>query len=99
MGLVIASTFYKSNKNKTRTLLITMGIAFSTFLGGIIMALLKSAIINSFILGVLVCVTLGMIIYIALFELLPKMLCSNDKKIAVIGTSLGILILFISSLF
>lgn len=99
MGLVIASTFYESNKNKTKTLLITTGIAFSTFLGGVIMGLLNNTIISSFILGVLVCITLGMIIYIALFELLPKMLCSNDKKTAIIGTSLGILILFISSLF
>lgn len=99
MGLVIASTFYKSNKNKTKTLLITTGISLSTFLGGILMALLNNNIINDFILGILVCVTLGMIVYIALFELLPKMLCSKDKKTVVFGTSLGILILFISSLF
>jgi len=99
MGLVIASTFYKSNKSKSKTLLITTGISLSTFLGGVVMALLNDAVINDFILGVLVCVTLGMIIYIALLELLPKMLCSKDKKTAVIGTSLGILILFISSLF
>ena len=99
MGLVIASTFYKSNKNKTKTLLITIGISLSTFLGGILMALLNNNIINDFVLGILVCVTLGMIVYIALFELLPKMLCSKDKKTVVFGTSLGILILFISSLF
>ena len=99
MGLVIASTFYKSNKTISKTLLITIGISLSTFLGGIIMSLLNNNIINNFILGVLVCVTLGMIIYIALFELLPKMLCSKEKKTIVLGTSLGILILFISSLF
>lgn len=99
MGLVIASTFYKSNKSISKTLLITTGISISTFLGGISMALLNNNIINNFILGVLVCVTLGMIIYIALFELLPKMLCSKEKKTIVLGTSLGILILFISSLF
>ena len=99
MGLVIASTFYESNKNIFKTLIITTGISLSTLLGGIIMAVLNHGVINDFILGVLVCVTLGMIIYIALFELLPKMLCSKDKKTVVIGTSLGILILFISSLF
>ena len=99
MGLVIASTFYKSNKSISKTLLITTSISLSTFLGGIIMALLNNNIINNFILGILVCVTLGMIIYIALFELLPKMLCSKEKKTIVLGTSLGILILFISSLF
>ena len=63
------------------------------------MFILNNNIINNFILGVLICITLGMIIYIAIFELLPKMLCSKDKKTVVVGTSLGILILFISSLF
>lgn len=99
MGLVIASTFYNSNKSISKTLLITLGISLSTFVGGIIMFILNNGVINDLILGVLICVTLGMIIYIALFELLPKMLCSKDKKTVVIGTSLGILILFISSLF
>lgn len=99
MGLVIASTFYKSNKSMSKTLLITTGISLSTFLGGVVMAILNNSIINDFVLGVLVCVTLGMIVYIALFELLPKMLCSKDKKTVIVGTSLGILILFISSLF
>lgn len=99
MGLVVASTFYSSNKSKLKTLLITIGISLSTFLGGIIMAILNNTLINDFILGMLVCITLGMIIYIALLELLPKMLCSKDKKTVIIGTSLGIFILFISSLF
>ena len=99
MGLVVASTFYSSNKSISKTLWITLGISLSTFVGGLMMFVLKNSIINDFILGVLICVTLGMIIYIALFELLPKMLCSKDKKTVVFGTSLGILILFISSLF
>lgn len=99
MGLVIASTFYKSNKSISKTLIITTGISLSTFLGGVVMSILNNGVINDFVLGTLVCVTLGMIIYIALFELLPKMLCSKDKKTVIVGTSLGILILFISSLF
>lgn len=99
MGLVIASTFYKVNKSKLKTILITVGISLSTFVGGIIMHILSSAIISNFILGILVCITLGMIIYIALLELLPKMLCSKNKKDTILGTSIGIIILFISSLF
>ena len=99
MGLVIASTFYNSNKSVSKTLFITTIISLSTFLGGLVMFILNNNIINNFILGVLICITLGMIIYIALFELLPKMLCSKDKKTTILGTSLGILILFISSLF
>lgn len=99
MGLVIASTFYKSNKSISKTLFVTTIISLSTFLGGVVMFILNNSVINNFILGMLICITLGMIIYIALFELLPKMLCSKDKKTTILGTSLGILILFISSLF
>lgn len=99
MGLVIASTFYNSNKSKKKTMLITLFISLSTFVGGIIMFALNNVFINPIVLGCLTCITLGMIIYIALMELLPKMLCSKDKKTVVLGTSLGILLLFVSSLF
>lgn len=99
MGMVITSTFYKVNNNIKKTLLISFLISISTFIGGIIMYFLKGNLVNEFILGILISVTLGMIIYIALFELLPKMICSKNKKMVFLGFIVGVLTLLISSLF
>lgn len=98
MGIVIASTFYKSSNDKKRTILISFLISISTFLGGLIMFLLKNIAFNEYILGILLSITLGMIIYIALFELLEQMIHTKNKRETVIGILSGILILFISTL-
>lgn len=98
MGMVIASTFYKSNESKKRTLMISFFISISTFVGGMIMFFLNGIMKGELILGILLSITLGMIIYIALFELLEQMIHSKNKKETVIGMILGIFILFVSLL-
>ncbi|MCI9233679.1 MAG: ZIP family metal transporter [Bacilli bacterium] len=98
MGMVIASTFYKSNEDKKKTVMISLGISITTFLGGLIMFFLNGIMKEELILGILLSTTLGMIIYIALFELLEQILHSKNKKETIVGIILGILILFISLL-
>ena len=98
IGMVIASTFYKKNKNKLKTLLISIFISLSTFLGGIIALILKGITPNEFIEGVLLSVTLGMIIYITVFELLKQMKEIKNKKIRYGGILIGIIILLVSIL-
>ena len=99
MGLVIASSFYKSNKSIAKTLIIVFALSLTTFFGGLIIYLKASSSINELYLGAVISITMGMLLYIALFELLPKMLCSKEKKSVTIGTLLGFVILFVSSLF
>lgn len=96
MGMVIASTFYKSSENKKKTLLISFFISISTFVGGLIMFFLNGIMKDELILGILLSITLGMIIYIALFELLEQMVHSKNKRETIIGMILGIFILLIS---
>lgn len=98
LGMVITSTFYRSNQNKKKTMGIILGISLSTFLGGLILFLFGSKIINSFALGALLSITLGMLLYIAIMELLPKIMKSKNKKICVLGVILGIIVLVISCL-
>lgn len=98
MGMVIASTFYKSNEDKKKTLIISFLISISTFIGGFIMFFLNGVMKEELILGILLSVTLGMIIYIALFELLSQMIHSKNKKETIIGIILGISILILSLL-
>ena len=81
MGMVIYSTLKKEDKKK-RILMILLS-TISTFIGGLLMALISS-LISDFVIGILLCLTLGMIIYIVFFELLPHVLHSKNKVLSII---------------
>lgn len=98
LGMVITSTFYKHNKDKKKTAFYVTGISLSTFIGGLLMFFMKR-MINDYKLGVLLCITIGMVFYIVLFELLPHLIHEKDRKTTMIGVGSGILILLISQLF
>lgn len=97
LGMVIASTFYQNNKSKKKTILIATVIALSTFVGGFMMYLLKGYI-NSLFIAIVLALTLGMIIYIFIFELFPHLLEKEYRKVSCIGLLSGILIICISTL-
>lgn len=96
IGMVIASTFYKKTNNKLKTLMISIGLSLSTFVGALLAVVLKGISTNEFIEGVLLSVTLGMIIYITLFELLKQVIEIKNKKIRYAGMIVGVIILLIS---
>lgn len=99
LGMVIASTFYKSNNNKNKTMLIMLTVSLSTFVGGLIIFLFPTASILEIIEPVSLIITLGMLLYIAIMELLPRVIHTKDKKNSFIGILLGILLLLITLFF
>lgn len=96
MGMVIYSTL--SRKNRSRKLVFLLAAALSTFAGGIIMKLLWF-MINDFVIGILIALTLGMIIYIVVFELLVHLMHTKHKLLSVAGAVVGVVIILISGLF
>ncbi|MDD6224097.1 MAG: ZIP family metal transporter [bacterium] len=96
LGMVIASTFYQSNKNKKKTSFIIVGISLSTFIGGLIIYLFQSHEIMEMIELVSLPVTIGMLLYISLMELLPKIIHSKYHKSNIIGILLGISLLLLT---
>lgn len=99
LGMVIASTFYKSNNSKKRTSFIILGIALSTFIGGLIMYLFELGSVMELVEAISLTITLGMLIYISVRELLPKIIHSRYKKTTIVGIVLGISLLLITLLF
>lgn len=99
LGMAITSTVYQTSKDKKKTLFLLLAIALSTFVGGILMFIFRGELLNNIVLGVLLSVTSGMLIYIILFELLPHIMEAKKKKNAVIGMILGALIFLISMIF
>lgn len=96
LGMVIASTFYKSNQNKRNTMFIILGISLSTFVGGLFIYLFHLSSIMELLESITLTLTIGMLVYILVMELLPKVIHSEDKKITFTGIGLGILLLVIA---
>ncbi len=95
MGMLMYSTLEKDSRKK-RILILTLA-AVSTLAGGILMALI-SPVLNEFVIGILICLALGMLLYIILFELVPHLLHSRHKLLSVLGIAAGVVIIFISTL-
>lgn len=99
LGMIITSTFYKGNHSKQKTLLWIIGISLSTFIGGLFIFLLGETIMTSNVLGILLGITFGMIVYITLFELIPHIKELKNKRDSFIGILCGIVLLLVSQLF
>lgn len=96
LGMVIATTFYQSNDNIWKTLSIIGAVSLSTFLGGLIMFFLNLNTISPLLLGILLSLTLGMLLFIAISELIPRIKEAKDKKVSYIGLAIGIILLLLS---
>lgn len=94
MGMLMYSTLQKDSRRKQ---VLILGLAaVSTFAGGILMLAIQP-VLNSFVIGILICLALGMLIYIIGFELIPHLLHAKRKWLSLIGIVVGILIIIIST--
>lgn len=99
LGMIITSTFYKGTHNKKKTILWLLLISLSTFVGGFGIFLLGESFMTSNVLGVLLGITLGMIVYITTCELIPHIRELKNKRDSFLGILCGILLLLVSQLF
>jgi len=95
MGMLIFSTL--AHKTKKEKYILTSAVVLSTPLGGLLMMLLSSLLTET-IIGILVCVATGMIVYLVAMELTPHVIKTKPVKLSVIGTVIGFLIVALSSL-
>lgn len=99
LGMSITSLFYNNGKNNKKAILMSLLVSLSTFLGGLITFIFAGAILNEFYRGIILSITLGMLIYIVLFELLPHMVENKNKNNVVLGMLIGITLLILSTFF
>lgn len=91
-GIEITATLMETKKSKKYTIFAIALLTLSTLLGGIIMMIFKS--ISDFVLGSLMSLTVGMIIYLVIFELLIELGASKNRKYSIAGLFTGILFMF-----
>ena len=95
MGMMIYATLHHEPRFKKHLVLFLSAI--STFVGGLFMALM-SDVLSETAEGFLLCIALGMLIYIVVFELLPFLIKNRQHRLSVIGSLLGFGIVMISLL-
>ena len=98
LGMVIASSLYHSNKKKYKTLIYILLVSISTFCGGLIMYCFKFVSLNDIVLGILLSITLGMLIFIVIDELLPRIKDTKKDKVTYLGIVLGVCLIVVSLL-
>jgi len=98
LGLSLSTQMYHSTKNKRTTILLMGILSVSTLLGALLMFNFGNVLNDKIVLGMILGITTGMIIYIVFFELLKQVLKTFDKKISLLGIIAGILIMLIGSL-
>ena len=96
LGMVIAGTFYQSNENIYKSILSILLVSLSTFAGGLVMFFLGLSSISPIISGILLSVTLGMLIFISMTELLPRIKNTKNKKVTYLGITIGVIIQLIA---
>ena len=71
-------------------------LTLSSFLGGLIFLIFNN--ISNIILGIILALTIGMLMYIIFRELLPEIKNYKNKKEVFLGGGLGLIILVIAQL-
>ncbi len=98
LGMIITSAFYQQNGNRKKTFLIISLIALSTFFGGLLVWLFPFENYIELVEVISLTITIGMLLFILIRELIPKMCKTPDKKISILGFGLGIVLLLIASM-
>ncbi len=99
LGMIIASSFYQQNEDKKKTFLMISLVSLSTFLGGLIIFLFPVHHYIEMVEAISLTLTIGMLLFIFILELFPKMRKSKNKKLSMIGFFLGIGLILITLFF
>lgn len=97
-GISIAVPIYYSTNSKLKAILYTFLSGLSEVFGAIITYLFLKPFINDYIMGILFSVIAGIMMHIAIFELLPTSLNYKNKKLTKIFFILGILFVLFSTI-
>lgn len=94
LGIEVSASLESSKKSKLAKYMILFLLVISSFLGAFTLYVFN-ADLSSLIEGILLSITLGMIFYISIFELLPEVITNKKEKEIKIGLILGIILAII----
>jgi len=92
-NIPLGTHIFSSIDIKKNNLLVAI-LTLSSLFGGLLFLIIGD--VSSLILSIILCITLGMIIYISFLELLPEIINNKSKKEIKLGLLIGIVIAIIS---
>ena len=95
-GISIAIPIYFSTKNKKKAFLYTFISGFSEPIGSLIAYLFLAKYMNNFLMSILLSFIAGLMIHIALFELLKESISYQNKKKTRLFFFIGAIFMLIS---
>lgn len=93
-GISISVPIFYATKNRKKALLYTAISGFSEIFGALITYLFLSQYINNNFIGITLSLTIGIMSYIAFFELLPNSFEYEYKKHTIISFIIGFIFMF-----
>ena len=95
LGIIITTTL-TNERNTFKYLFCIISLFLSSFIGGLLLYLLSITTVSDIVIGSLLALTIGMLLYIIIFELYPKVKKTTNKKITLIGLISGVILAIIS---
>lgn len=95
-GISIFVPIYYGSKNKKKAFLYTFIAGFSEVLGAFIAWLFLSHLVNDYFFSFIFAITAGIMLYIAIYELIPESIKYKNKLILTFWFIIGIIIMLIS---
>ncbi|MFX1303995.1 MAG: zinc transporter ZupT [Promethearchaeota archaeon] len=95
-GIAVAVPIYASTKNRKKAFFWSFISGLSEPIGALIVGLFLFPFINDFILGTMLAIVGGFMVYISLDELLPASRDSGFEHLSIIGIILGMVVMALS---
>ena len=97
-GISIAVPIYYAKKSRGKAILYTLTSALSEPLGALLAYLFLSKIMNNFIMGIILSIVAGIMIQIALYELIPTSLKYKNKFKTILFIIIGSIFMLLNHL-
>ena len=95
LGIIVTTTL-NNDSNLGKYLFCIISLFISSFAGGLLLFLLDISTVNDIVIGSLLSLTIGMLLYIIIFELYPKVKKTSNNKITIIGLISGVVLALLS---
>ncbi len=99
LGMIVTSTFYQTDQKEGKSFLAVLLLSFASFLGGLFLFFLKIKTLSPFLIGCIFSLTIGMLLYLLVFELWPRVKKSKNRALTNYGLILGVILLLFTYLF
>lgn len=97
-GMAISLPIYRATQDKKKAFYYALGSGLAEPLGAVLGFLILLPLLGNMALGVTFAIVAGIMIYISLDELLPSSRIYGDSHTAILGVSMGMLVMAISLL-